>query len=140
MYTYNTVSRKPNRASSSSACRSGRSRSFWAYVPSPTPISLSRPGSHRIERETYTHIYIYIARPSKANHIITTRPHAQQLFNGLVDHCFVSCVDDFSSKALSGRETGCVSRCVQKYMAMSQRLSERFQEHNAQLQQQQQQR
>ncbi|KAK7754249.1 protein transporter tim9 [Diatrype stigma] len=60
------------------------------------------------------------------------------LFSNLVDHCFVSCIDDFSSKALSGKETGCVSRCVQKHMAMSQRLSERFQEHNALLQQQQQ--
>ncbi|RYO78089.1 hypothetical protein DL762_008880 [Monosporascus cannonballus] len=60
------------------------------------------------------------------------------LFSNLVDHCFVSCIDDFTSKSLSGRETGCVTRCVQKHMAMSQRLSERFQEHNAQLQQQQQ--
>ena len=51
----------------------------------------------------------------------------------------MSCIDDFSSKALSGKETGCVSRCVQKHMSMSQRLSERFQEHNALLQQQQQQ-
>ncbi|KAI0598564.1 mitochondrial intermembrane space translocase subunit [Biscogniauxia mediterranea] len=55
------------------------------------------------------------------------------LFSNLVDHCFMSCVDDFTSKALSGRETGCVSRCVQKHMALSQRLSERFQEHNAQM-------
>ena len=54
-----------------------------------------------------------------------------QLFGNLVDHCFVSCVDDFSSKALSGRETGCISRCVQKSMATQQRLSERFQEENA---------
>ncbi|KAI1337993.1 mitochondrial intermembrane space translocase subunit [Xylariaceae sp. FL0016] len=58
------------------------------------------------------------------------------LFSNLVDHCFMSCIDDFSSKALSGRESGCVSRCVQKHMALSQRLSERFQEHNAQMSQQ----
>ncbi|KAI1348289.1 mitochondrial import inner membrane translocase subunit tim-9 [Xylaria sp. FL0043] len=60
------------------------------------------------------------------------------LFSNLVDHCFMSCVDDFTSKSLSGRESGCVTRCVQKHMALSQRLSERFQEHNAQVGQQQQ--
>lgn len=53
------------------------------------------------------------------------------LFSNLVDHCFISCIDDFSSKSLSTREQGCVTRCVQKQMAMSQRLAERFQEHNA---------
>ncbi|KAI0123886.1 hypothetical protein BJ170DRAFT_640869 [Xylariales sp. AK1849] len=57
----------------------------------------------------------------------------QQLFGNLVDHCFVSCIDDFTSKSLSTRETGCITRCVQKQMAQSQRLSERFAEHNAQL-------
>ncbi|KAI0118659.1 mitochondrial import inner membrane translocase subunit tim-9 [Nemania sp. FL0031] len=60
------------------------------------------------------------------------------LFSNLVDHCFMSCVDDFTSKSLSARESGCVTRCVQKHMALSQRLSERFQEHNAQMGQQQQ--
>lgn len=57
----------------------------------------------------------------------------QQLFGNLVDHCFMSCIDDFSSKAVSTRETGCVTRCVQKNMAMAQRLGERFQEHNAEM-------
>ncbi|KAL8371328.1 hypothetical protein RB595_001247 [Gaeumannomyces hyphopodioides] len=54
-----------------------------------------------------------------------------QLFSNLVDHCFMSCIDDFTSKSLSSRETGCVARCVQKDMAAAQRLGERFQEHNA---------
>lgn len=64
--------------------------------------------------------------------ILTWRENSQ-LFGNLVDHCFVSCIDDFTSKTLSGRETGCITRCVQKSMATSTRLSERFQEHNAQL-------
>ncbi|KAH8668374.1 mitochondrial intermembrane space translocase subunit [Xylariales sp. PMI_506] len=59
------------------------------------------------------------------------------IFGNLVDHCFMSCVDDFTSKSLSTRETGCITRCVQKQMAQSQRLSERFAEHNTQLSQQQ---
>ena len=45
----------------------------------------------------------------------------------------MSCVDDFSSKALSGRENGCIARCFKKTMATQTRLSERFQEHNAQM-------
>ncbi|KAM4068113.1 tim10/DDP family zinc finger domain-containing protein [Hirsutella rhossiliensis] len=57
-------------------------------------------------------------------------------FGGLVEHCFVSCVDDFTSKALASRETGCINRCVLKWMATQQRVSDRFQEHNAQITQQ----
>ncbi|KAG6180680.1 protein transporter tim9 [Claviceps aff. purpurea] len=57
-------------------------------------------------------------------------------FGGLVEHCFTSCVDDFTSKAVSTRENGCVNRCVLKWMATQQRVSDRFQEHNAQLTQQ----
>ncbi|KAK7742113.1 protein transporter tim9 [Cytospora paraplurivora] len=55
------------------------------------------------------------------------------LFGNLVDHCFMSCVDDFTSRAVSTRESGCVARCVQKTMAMNTRLAERFQEHNAEM-------
>ncbi|RDA90483.1 hypothetical protein CP533_3025 [Ophiocordyceps camponoti-saundersi (nom. inval.)] len=58
------------------------------------------------------------------------------VFGGVVEHCFVSCVDDFTSKSLSSRENGCISRCVSKWMATQQRLGERFQEHNAKLAQQ----
>ncbi|RCI15988.1 hypothetical protein L249_2993 [Ophiocordyceps polyrhachis-furcata BCC 54312] len=58
------------------------------------------------------------------------------VFGGVVEHCFISCVDDFTSKALSSRENGCISRCVGKWMATQQRLGERFQEHNAKLAQQ----
>ncbi|CAN8096694.1 unnamed protein product [Discula destructiva] len=53
------------------------------------------------------------------------------LFGNLVDSCFSACVNDFTSKAVTERENGCVARCVQKYMSTGQRLAERFQEHNA---------
>ncbi|KAK5653098.1 hypothetical protein OQA88_9196 [Cercophora sp. LCS_1] len=52
------------------------------------------------------------------------------LFGNLVDNCFTACVDDFTSKALSGRENGCISRCVLKSMTTQTRLSERFAELN----------
>ena len=48
-----------------------------------------------------------------------------------MDHCFTSCIDDFTSKSLSSRESACIARCVQKSQATSMRLSERFQENNA---------
>ncbi|KAL2271877.1 hypothetical protein VTJ83DRAFT_1248 [Remersonia thermophila] len=53
------------------------------------------------------------------------------VFGNLVDNCFAACVDDFTSRALSGRETGCLSRCVTKSMATQTRLGERFAELNA---------
>lgn len=56
----------------------------------------------------------------------------------MVDQCFSACVDDFTSKTLSGRETGCISRCVKKQFAVNLRLGERFVENNAQMMNQQQ--
>ncbi|KAI9167465.1 Mitochondrial import inner membrane translocase subunit TIM9 [Paramyrothecium foliicola] len=57
-------------------------------------------------------------------------------FGGLVEQCFDACIDDFTSKAVSSREAGCLNRCVQKWMATQQRLGDRFQEQNAQMTQQ----
>ncbi|CAK7206757.1 protein transporter tim9 [Sporothrix eucalyptigena] len=61
-------------------------------------------------------------------------------FSNIVDHCFTACIDDFTSKTVSTRESGCITRCVQKTLATQQRLSERFQENNLEMMQQQQQR
>ncbi|PQE16969.1 mitochondrial import inner membrane translocase subunit tim9 protein [Rutstroemia sp. NJR-2017a BBW] len=55
------------------------------------------------------------------------------MFSNLVTHCFDSCVDDFTTKSLVARETGCVTRCVQKFMAGSERIGQRFQEQQAQM-------
>ena len=60
----------------------------------------------------------------------TDRHCPGQLFGNLLDNCFNACVDDFTSKALSGRENGCLSRCVMKSMTTQTRLSERFAEQN----------
>lgn len=61
-----------------------------------------------------------------------------QAWSTMVDQCFSACVDDFTSKTLSGRETGCISRCVKKQFAVNLRLGERFVENNAQMMNQQQ--
>ncbi|KFY23246.1 hypothetical protein V493_05982 [Pseudogymnoascus sp. VKM F-4281 (FW-2241)] len=55
------------------------------------------------------------------------------MFSGLVDRCFDSCIDDFTTKSLITRETGCVNRCVQKFMAGSERIGQRFSEQQAQM-------
>jgi import inner membrane translocase subunit TIM9 len=56
-----------------------------------------------------------------------------QMFSNLVSHCFDSCVDDFTTKSLIQRESGCVSRCVKKYMEGAERIGQRFQEQQAQM-------
>jgi len=55
------------------------------------------------------------------------------MFSGLVDRCFDHCVDDFTTKSLVARETSCVSKCVSKFMAGSERIGMRFQEQQAQM-------
>jgi len=53
------------------------------------------------------------------------------MYSNLVQNCFEHCVDDFTSKSLSGKEEGCVMRCVDKFLKGSERLGQRFQEQNA---------
>jgi import inner membrane translocase subunit TIM9 len=56
-------------------------------------------------------------------------------FGGVVENCFSSCVDEFTTKTISNRESSCISRCVQKSIASQQRLRDRFDEHQAGLMQ-----
>ncbi|KAI8802195.1 putative TIM9-translocase of the mitochondrial inner membrane [Cladochytrium replicatum] len=59
-------------------------------------------------------------------------------FASLVDRCFSDCVNDFTTKVLSGREELCVNRCIDKFMNYSKRVGLRFAENNAIQQQMQQ--
>jgi import inner membrane translocase subunit TIM9 len=68
--------------------------------------------------------------------LLTAFSFPTQMFSGLVDRCFDHCVDDFTTKSLISREQGCVSRCVQKFMAGSERIGQRFAEQQAQMMQQ----
>jgi len=47
-------------------------------------------------------------------------------YNGLVETCFKQCVTHFKAKDLDKEEEACVGRCVQKFMAYSQRVGQRF--------------
>ncbi|KAI5860515.1 mitochondrial intermembrane space translocase subunit [Durotheca rogersii] len=112
-----------------------------AVLPCPLPAAtLTAAESRELEqRMQKQQMKVFFGRPQSNRVSARARLRPNQLFSNLVDHCFMSCIDDFTSKSLSSRESGCVARCVQKHMALSQRLSERFQEHNAQMTQQQQQ-
>lgn len=49
-------------------------------------------------------------------------------YNKLSEQCFLDCVFDFTSRKFSGVEDTCSSNCVEKYLKMNQRISQRFQE------------
>ena len=54
-------------------------------------------------------------------------------YNNLVERCFNECATSFHTKALKQDEEACVKRCVQKFMYFSQRVAERFQEKQQQI-------
>ncbi|KAF9520346.1 hypothetical protein BS47DRAFT_1335970 [Hydnum rufescens UP504] len=54
-----------------------------------------------------------------------------KLYSGLVERCFNSCCNDFTSKALSSKEETCVQNCADKFLKHSERVGARFAEHNA---------
>lgn len=60
------------------------------------------------------------------------------LYSGLVERCFSGCINDFTSRALTTKETECVSHCTQKFLKHSERVGARFSEENARLMGQQQ--
>ncbi|KAL4080930.1 Tim10/DDP family zinc finger protein [Scleroderma citrinum] len=54
-----------------------------------------------------------------------------RLYSGLVERCFNSCCNDFTSKALSSKEEQCVLNCADKFLKHSERVGQRFAELNA---------
>ncbi|GBG00124.1 mitochondrial import inner membrane translocase subunit Tim9 [Raphidocelis subcapitata] len=53
---------------------------------------------------------------------------SMRLYNNLVQRCFNDCVDDFRSKHLTTGEEKCVTRCCEKFLNLSARTGQRFQE------------
>lgn len=58
------------------------------------------------------------------------------LYSGLVQRCFESCANDFTSRSLSTNESTCVENCVGKFLKHSERIGARFAEQNAEMMQQ----
>ncbi|GAA5884920.1 hypothetical protein JCM3774_004578 [Rhodotorula dairenensis] len=55
------------------------------------------------------------------------------LYSNLVERCFLSCCQDFTSKALSSKEEACVMNCADKFLKHSERVGLRFSEQNAEM-------
>ncbi|CAL6283692.1 unnamed protein product [Bathycoccus prasinos] len=55
-----------------------------------------------------------------------------RMYNNLVEKCFSECVNSFRRKSLEKDEERCVSKCCEKFLKHSARVSVRFAELNAQ--------
>uniref|UniRef100_A0A6M2E0W5 Mitochondrial import inner membrane translocase subunit n=1 Tax=Amblyomma tuberculatum TaxID=48802 RepID=A0A6M2E0W5_9ACAR len=49
-------------------------------------------------------------------------------YNKLSELCFSDCVHDFTVRHVRDKEDKCAMNCMEKYMKMNQRISQRFQE------------
>ncbi|XP_030386239.1 mitochondrial import inner membrane translocase subunit Tim9 [Scaptodrosophila lebanonensis] len=49
-------------------------------------------------------------------------------YNKLSEMCFTDCVRDFTSRDVKESEDKCSLNCMEKYLKMNQRVSQRFQE------------
>ncbi|KAK2187849.1 hypothetical protein NP493_153g09001 [Ridgeia piscesae] len=54
-------------------------------------------------------------------------------YNKLSEMCFTDCVHDFTTRKVLDSEQNCTTNCMDKYLKITQRISQRFQE--AQMQQ-----
>ena len=55
-----------------------------------------------------------------------------RMYNGLVEKCFSTCVQSFRRKDLEKDEERCVTKCCEKFLKHSGRVSLRFAELNQQ--------
>lgn len=49
-------------------------------------------------------------------------------YNKLSEVCFVDCINDFTTRDIKKTEEKCAVNCMEKYLKMNQRVSQRFQE------------
>ncbi|XP_076661728.1 translocase of inner membrane 9 [Halictus rubicundus] len=49
-------------------------------------------------------------------------------YNKLSEVCFVDCINDFTGRDIKTKEEKCALNCMEKYLKMNQRVSQRFQE------------
>ena len=53
-----------------------------------------------------------------------------KLYTNLVERCFESCCNDFTSRALTNKEDTCIENCTTKFLKHSERVGARFAEEN----------
>lgn len=49
-------------------------------------------------------------------------------YNKLSETCFTDCVFDFTARTVKDSEDKCAMNCMEKFLKMNQRISQRFQE------------
>ncbi|KAL1510054.1 hypothetical protein ABEB36_004710 [Hypothenemus hampei] len=49
-------------------------------------------------------------------------------YNKLTEMCFLDCVTDFTSRNIKHTEDKCSLNCMEKFLKVNQRISQRFQE------------
>lgn len=49
-------------------------------------------------------------------------------YNKLSELCFTDCINDFTTRSVKSKEEKCALNCMEKYLKMNQRVSQRFQE------------
>ncbi|VEN41966.1 unnamed protein product [Callosobruchus maculatus] len=49
-------------------------------------------------------------------------------YNKLTELCFTDCISDFTSRNIKGNEEKCALNCLEKFLKVNQRISQRFQE------------
>lgn len=49
-------------------------------------------------------------------------------YNKLSEICFIDCIMDFTTRDVRTKEEKCALNCMEKYLKMNQRVSQRFQE------------
>jgi len=50
-------------------------------------------------------------------------------YNKLSEMCFMDCVHDFTTRKILDKENSCAMNCMDKYLKMTQRISQRFQDY-----------
>ncbi|XP_046337585.2 mitochondrial import inner membrane translocase subunit Tim9-like [Haliotis rufescens] len=50
-------------------------------------------------------------------------------YNKLSEQCFQDCVNDFTTRKVLDGESSCSTNCLEKYLKLTQRISQRFQEY-----------
>ncbi|XP_063976374.1 mitochondrial import inner membrane translocase subunit Tim9 [Diachasmimorpha longicaudata] len=50
-------------------------------------------------------------------------------YNKLSEICFIDCISDFTTRDIRDKEEKCALNCMEKFLKMNQRVSQRFQEY-----------
>ncbi|KIK07948.1 hypothetical protein K443DRAFT_672830 [Laccaria amethystina LaAM-08-1] len=56
-----------------------------------------------------------------------------KMYSNIVEKCFNTCCNDFTTKALTSKEEACVTHCTEKFIKHSERVGARFSEMNAEV-------